>query len=78
MRSLSDQTVTELGGPLSVLTRQERDHARLDRLLDELAATRGAEQERALHRIARLPVLRADEDPSTRRDPAGSSGKGAA
>ena len=55
MRSLASQTDEELGGPLSVLVRQKRDHVKLDRLLDALVtATDGPEQEAHLHRIARL------------------------
>ena len=54
-RSLADQSVAELGGPLSVLTRQKRDHVRLDRLLRELDdAAAGPDQDRVLRRIARL------------------------
>ncbi|MCD4532869.1 hemerythrin domain-containing protein [Nocardioides sp. cx-169] len=54
MTSLAHQTVDQLGGPWSVLTRQKRDHERLDRLLHQLDGTSGVEQERVLHRIARL------------------------
>ncbi len=54
MTSLADQTVEQLGGPWSVLTRQRRDHVRLDELLHELEGAAGTEQEVALHRIARL------------------------
>jgi len=54
MRSLADQTTTELGGRFSVLAQQKHDHARLDRLLARLpAASREAEQE-LLNRICRL------------------------
>jgi hypothetical protein len=55
MTSLSQQDVAELGGPLSLLTRQKRDHERLDRLLHRLErSTVGAQQEEVLQRIARL------------------------
>jgi hemerythrin superfamily protein len=55
MRSLSQQQTEELGGPLSILTRQKRDHERLERLLDDLAGSAvGQEQAEVLHRIARL------------------------
>jgi hypothetical protein len=55
MTSLADQNTLELGGPLSILTRQKRDHARLDALLHQLAASPvGTEQEIVLNRIARL------------------------
>jgi hemerythrin superfamily protein len=55
MTSLAHQTTTELGGPVSILTRQKRDHQCLDALLqrlDEVAV--GTEQEEVLQRIARL------------------------
>ena len=32
-RSIADQSTHELGGPLSVLSRQKRDHVALDRML---------------------------------------------
>ena len=55
MTSLADQDLDQLGGPLSILTRQKRDHERLDRLLKRLAhSSPGAEEEAALHAIARL------------------------
>jgi hemerythrin superfamily protein len=55
MISLADQDTTRLGGPLSVLTRQVRDHVRLDALLERLgASSAGAEQDVVLNRIARL------------------------
>ncbi|MFO6454173.1 MULTISPECIES: hemerythrin domain-containing protein [unclassified Aeromicrobium] len=55
MTSLAHQTRAQLGGPLSVLTRQKQDHVRLDRLLNELAvAPPGDEEERVLRRLARL------------------------
>lgn len=55
MTSLADQDLEQLGGPLSILTRQKRDHERLDRLLKRLAhSSPGAEEQAALHAIARL------------------------
>jgi hypothetical protein len=55
MTSLADQDLDQLGGRLSILTRQKRDHERLDRLLQRLAHSRpGAEEEATLHAIARL------------------------
>jgi hypothetical protein len=54
MRSLAEQSVAELGGPVSVLTRQKRDHVKLNRLLDELQATEPVAQDRVLRRIYRL------------------------
>ena len=53
-RSIAHQTVEELGGPGSVLTRQRADHVELDRLLHELDGTTGVAQERVLRRIDRL------------------------
>ncbi|MBA4609613.1 hemerythrin domain-containing protein [Aeromicrobium sp. Marseille-Q0843] len=55
MTSLAHQSRAQLGGPLSVLARQKKDHVRLDRLLQELAVTPpGDQEERVLRRIARL------------------------
>ncbi|MCW2842925.1 MAG: cation-binding protein [Nocardioides sp.] len=55
MTSIADQNTAELGGPLSILTRQKRDHVRLDELLRELEATpAGTRQDDVLQRIARL------------------------
>jgi hemerythrin superfamily protein len=48
MRSVADQSVDELGGRLSVLTRQKADHVRLDGLLRRLGTSSHEEQ---------LPVL---------------------
>ena len=53
-RSLADQTESELGGPGSVLTRQRRDHVRLDELLHQLDGATGRAQEEVLQRIDRL------------------------
>ncbi|MBC9226541.1 hemerythrin domain-containing protein [Aeromicrobium sp. 636] len=55
MTSLALQTQDQMGGPLSVLTRQKKDHVRLDRLLNELAeAPPGPVEDRVLREIARL------------------------
>jgi hemerythrin superfamily protein len=55
MTSLAHQTTRELGGRLSILSRQKRDHVRLDALLHELVATPvGTQQDIVLRRIARL------------------------
>lgn len=55
MTSLADQDLDQLGGRLSILARQRRDHERLDRLLRRLAqSSPGGEEEAALHAIARL------------------------
>jgi hypothetical protein len=53
-RSLARQDPDELGGRLSVLTRQKRDHVRLDELLHELDATPPERQDAVLRRIYRL------------------------
>ncbi|GEA87483.1 hemerythrin domain-containing protein [Cellulomonas cellasea] len=53
-RSIADQSVTELGGRVSVLTRQKKDHVTLDRLLHELGRTHGHEQDAVLQRLYRL------------------------
>jgi hemerythrin superfamily protein len=52
--SIADQTEAELGGLLSVLTRQRRDHVRLDRLLHELDGASGERQQDVLRRLYRL------------------------
>jgi len=55
MTSLADQDLDSLGGLLSILTRQKRDHERLDRLLQRLAHTPPGDEEHAtLQAIARL------------------------
>jgi hemerythrin superfamily protein len=53
--SLADQELDQLGGRLSLLTRQKRDHERLDRLLQRLARSApGVDEEATLQAIARL------------------------
>jgi hypothetical protein len=54
MRSLAEQDVRALGGRASVLTRQKRDHVKLDRMLHELEAAEPADQDQVLRRIYRL------------------------
>ncbi len=54
MRSLAEQTVDELGGRWSILTRQKLDHIRLDEMLDQLPDTRDDAREELLNRIYRL------------------------
>ncbi|WP_210504091.1 hemerythrin domain-containing protein [Nocardioides xinjiangensis] len=55
MTSLADQDLESLGGPLSILTRQKRDHERLDRLLQRLdRSAPGVEEDATLQAIARL------------------------
>lgn len=53
-RSVTDQTVEELGGPGSVLARQRRDHIHLDRLLQELDGAEGQGRDDVLRRVNRL------------------------
>jgi hypothetical protein len=54
MKSISQQSVEEMGGRASVLTRQKRDHVTLDRLLNRLQAASPLDQDRVLRRIYRL------------------------
>lgn len=55
MRSLANQSDSELGGPLSVLVLQKHDHVRLDDLLRAWEGpSPGAAQERTLRATARL------------------------
>ncbi|GAA1757536.1 hemerythrin domain-containing protein [Kocuria aegyptia] len=54
MRSIAEQKVDELGGRLSVLTRQKRDHVKLQDLLEDLDGATGAAQRKVLLRIHRL------------------------
>ena len=55
-RSLAEQTVDEMGGPLSILTLQRRDHERLDVLM---ARARATEHEGGhAHRVALRDVAR--------------------
>ncbi|MEX5260185.1 hemerythrin domain-containing protein [Kocuria sp. CPCC 205263] len=54
MRSIAEQKVHELGGRLSVLTRQRRDHVKLENLLEDLEDTTGEDQRQVLLRIYRL------------------------
>jgi hemerythrin superfamily protein len=54
MRSIAEQKVDELGGRLSVLARQRRDHVKLENLLEDLEDTTGAAQGQVLLRIYRL------------------------
>jgi hypothetical protein len=54
MRSIAEQSGGELGGPISVLTRQRRDHVRLAGYLEALSHSAGTEQQRVLLSIYRL------------------------
>lgn len=52
--SIAQQSDAELGGPLSVLVRQKRDHVELDRLLHAIDAATGARRQDLLNRLCRL------------------------
>jgi hemerythrin superfamily protein len=52
--SVADQTTDQLGGPLSVLVRQKRDHVRLSALMERLRGTTGEDQAAVLLDINRL------------------------
>lgn len=55
MTSLAHQDTRQLGGPLSILTRQKRDHQWLELLLQRLECSApGVEEEAALQALARL------------------------
>jgi len=53
-KSVAEQSLSEMGGALSVLTRQREDHARLELLLHELDDSTGAAQEKVLAKVCRL------------------------
>ncbi|MFF0006432.1 hemerythrin domain-containing protein [Streptomyces tibetensis] len=54
-RTMEDQTVEQLGGPSSVLARQRRDHAEMDRLMDRYGTLAdGEERERVLVEVVQL------------------------
>jgi hemerythrin-like domain-containing protein len=53
-KSLKDQTLQELGGQSSVLARQRRDHAEIDRLMELYRRSADAERERALKNVVQL------------------------
>lgn len=53
-RSIASQSVTELGGRMSVLARQRKDHEVLDQLMARYRSTMGEQRQAALHRIIRL------------------------
>ena len=54
MTSIADQSEDQLGGALSILVRQKRDHQRLDRLLERLDAAASEDQPAVLAEISRL------------------------
>ncbi|MFD3503485.1 hemerythrin domain-containing protein [Streptomyces sp. NPDC058678] len=53
-KSLKDQTPQELGGQSSVLARQRRDHAEIDRLMELYRRSAGQEREQALKNLVQL------------------------
>ncbi len=54
MKSLAQQSVAEMAGNASVLSRQKRDHIKLDELLHRLGDARVSEQDAILLKIYRL------------------------
>ena len=54
MLSIADQATDDLGGRWSILERQRRDHMDLDRMLEELPRTSGADREVLVRRMCRL------------------------
>jgi hypothetical protein len=52
--SIASQPVAQLGGPVSILSRQRADHIALDALLGEIERTGGEEQLLALQHLGRL------------------------
>ena len=54
MKSVAEQSVADLGGRASVLSRQKRDHIILDQLLHRLGQSRAGEQEAILLKVYRL------------------------
>jgi hemerythrin superfamily protein len=54
MKSLATQTVRQLGGPLSVLARQKRDHVELDRLIHAIDGAHGSERQELMTQLCRL------------------------
>ena len=54
--SIAHQTTDQLGGPLSVLVRQKRDHGKLAALMKRLGNTGGEDRGRVLLDIYRLVV----------------------
>jgi hemerythrin superfamily protein len=54
-RTTTEQTVEQLGGPRSVLARQRRDHAEMDRLMERYRALAdGEEREQVLREVVQL------------------------
>ncbi|MEU2267974.1 hemerythrin domain-containing protein [Streptomyces olindensis] len=53
--TIKEQTVEQLGGPSSVLARQRRDHAQMDRLMDRYSTLAdGEDRERVLQETVQL------------------------
>jgi hemerythrin superfamily protein len=53
--TIKEQTVEQLGGPSSVLARQRRDHAEMDRLMDRYSTLAdGEDRERVLQKTVQL------------------------
>jgi len=53
-RSIAAQSIVELGGTLSILTRQKRDHIELDRLLRAVDTAGGQRRQELLTQVCRL------------------------
>lgn len=54
-QTIKEQTAEQLGGPSSVLARQRRDHAEMDRLMDRYSTLAdGADRERVLQETVQL------------------------
>ncbi|MFG2352476.1 hemerythrin domain-containing protein [Streptomyces sp. NPDC048521] len=53
-KSIKDQTLEQLGGQGSVLARQRRDHAEIDRLMECYRSGAGRDRERALKDVVQL------------------------
>ena len=54
MRSIAVQTVAELGGEHSLLTKMRAEHIELERLLEDVAGASGDAQDEAFTRLRRL------------------------
>jgi hemerythrin superfamily protein len=53
-KSIADQTVSDMGGPRSVLVRQKRDHIELDRLLKAIDNVTGSERQGLINSLCKL------------------------
>jgi hypothetical protein len=54
VKSIAGQSVAQLGGRSSVLSRQKRDHIKLDGFLNRLCSASGDERDRLLLKTYRL------------------------